>query len=60
HTLIVHLLVAAYIVFRATQRAAPAESEHQEFVDSMVAAGTLSQVYEEELQPDVRQPRDPR
>ncbi|MGB5354179.1 MAG: MFS transporter [Woeseia sp.] len=60
HTLVVHLFVAGYIIFRATQRPAPVESEHQDFADSMVAAGTLSQVYEEELQPDAIESRDSR
>ncbi|MBT8097345.1 MAG: MFS transporter, partial [Woeseia sp.] len=60
HTMIVHLLVAGYIVFRATQRAAPGEAEHQEFAESMVAAGTLSQVYEEELQPGIADAREAR
>jgi MFS family permease len=49
HTMIVHLFVAAYIAFRATQRPARASVQHHDFTDTMVAAGTLSQVYEDEL-----------
>jgi len=47
HTLVVHLFAAAYIAFRATQRAAAPDEDHQEFADSLLAARTTSQVYEE-------------
>ncbi len=50
HTAIVHLLVSAYIGFRTTQRTPPPRAQHMDFSDSIVAAHTTSQVYEEENQ----------
>lgn len=50
HTGIIHLLTAMYIGFRATQRTAAPERQHLEFGESLVAAQTTSQVYEEEAQ----------
>ncbi len=50
HTAAVHLLVAGYIAFRSTQRDAAPESHHLDFNDSLVAARTTSQVYEETVQ----------
>jgi MFS family permease len=52
HTAVVHVLVSIYIGFRATRRAAPPRGQHLDFSETIVAAHTKSQVYEEEAQGD--------
>ncbi|HZW58715.1 MAG TPA: MFS transporter, partial [Woeseiaceae bacterium] len=44
----VHVLVVTFILFRVTQRAGAPQAQHVDFNESVVAAGTTSQVYEEE------------
>lgn len=53
HTAIVHGLVAGYVAFRATRRGKVAEEQQLDFSESLVAAHTNSQVYEEEVQAEV-------
>lgn len=52
HTAAVHLLLVGYVVFRTTRRAAAPDDQHLEFSQSLVAARTTSQVYEEEVYGD--------
>ncbi|MCB1843494.1 MAG: MFS transporter [Halioglobus sp.] len=53
HTGIFHLVTAMYIGFRATRRTAAPERQHLDFNESLVAASTTSQVYEEETQQEL-------
>lgn len=50
HTAIVHLLIILYIAFRATRRPGSTDAHHVDFNDSLVAAHTKSQVYQEEIE----------
>ncbi len=52
HTAAVHLLVAGYMAFRSTRRKAAPEAQHLDFTQSLVAARTTSQVYEDEVYGD--------
>lgn len=57
HTSVVHVLVAGYIAFRATRRGKVADEDQLDFSESLVAAHTKSQVYEEESQVEATEPK---
>jgi hypothetical protein len=48
----VHLLISSFIAFRATRRAGAPVDQHVDYAESVLAAHTTSQVYEEETQAD--------
>jgi MFS family permease len=52
YTACVHLLISSFIAFRATRRAGAPVDQHVDYAESVLAAHTTSQVYEEETQAD--------